>query len=97
MKAVEAPEDSIVMEILEPWKEWKMVDNHTFGKDRGSIPMIADLRSLHPYFRDKIALLIRKCEAKGITLAVVESYRTHAKQSEYYSMGRKYTRSAGGK
>lgn len=78
-------------------KEWKTVENHTFGKDRGNIPMIADLNSLHPYFRDKINTLIANCKAKGIELAVVESYRTHAKQSEYYSMGRKYTRSAGGK
>lgn len=79
------------------WRSWKTVENHSFGKDRGSIPMIADLQSLHPYFRDKIALLIRNCKAKGIELAVVESFRTHAKQSEYYTMGRKYTRTPGGK
>ncbi|HYG01681.1 MAG TPA: M15 family metallopeptidase [Chryseosolibacter sp.] len=90
--------DSI--EAFEPeniWRSWKTVENHSFGKDRGNIPMIADLQSLHPYFRDKITLLIRNCRAKGIELAVVESYRTHAKQSEYYTMGRKYTRTPGGK
>jgi hypothetical protein len=79
------------------WKQWKTVENFTFGKDRGNLPMIADLNSLHPYFRDKIYQLVRNCKAKGIELAVVESYRTHAKQSEYFNMGRKYTRSAGGK
>lgn len=79
------------------WKNWKTVENHTFGKDRGDLAMIADLNSLHPYFRDKINTLIANCQAKGIELVVVESFRTHAKQSEYYTMGRKYTRSAGGK
>jgi hypothetical protein len=79
------------------WKQWKTVENHTFGKDRGNIPMIADLQSLHPYFRDKISILIANCKAKGIELAIVESYRTHAKQSEYYQMGKKYTRTPGGK
>lgn len=79
------------------WLGWKTVDNYAFGKDRGQIPMIADVHSLHPFFRDKIIQLIKNCKAKGIELAVVESYRTHAKQSEYYGMGRKYTRSAGGK
>lgn len=81
----------------EVWKEWKTVDNFAFGKNRGDLPMIADLNSLHPYFRDKIYQLIKNCKAKGIELAVVESYRTHAKQQEYYTMGRKYTRTAGGK
>jgi hypothetical protein len=89
--------DTVVVQITEAWKDWKTVENHTFGKDRGNLPMIADLRSLHPFFRDKISQLIRNCKAKGIQLAIVESYRTHAKQSEYYSMGRKYTRSTGGK
>ena len=82
---------------LEPWRQWRTVENFAFGKDRGSLPMIADLNSLHPYFRDRIYQLINNCRAKGIELAVVESYRTHAKQSEYFHMGRKYTRSAGGK
>jgi hypothetical protein len=89
--------DSSVVRIEEVWKQWKTVENHSFGKDRGNLPMIADLHSLHPYFRDKVQQLIRNCKAKGIELAVVESFRTHAKQSEYYTMGRKYTRSAGGK
>jgi hypothetical protein len=82
---------------VEVWKEWRTVENHTFGKDRGNIPMIADLKSLHPYFRDRVSKLIANCKAKGIELAIVESFRTHAKQSEYYKMGKKYTRSAGGK
>jgi hypothetical protein len=89
------PNDSL--RYLEPWRDWTTVENHTFGKDRGTLPMIADLRSLHPFFRDRIAMLVRNCKAKGIELAVVESYRTRVKQSEYYSMGRKYTRSTGGK
>jgi peptidoglycan L-alanyl-D-glutamate endopeptidase CwlK len=82
---------------VEMWKEWRTVDNFAFGKNRGNLPMIADLHSLHPFFRDKIVQLIKNCEAKGIDLVVVESYRTRAKQKEYYNMGRKYTRSAGGK
>jgi hypothetical protein len=97
VKVIEEASDSLALEITETWREWRTVENHTFGKDRGSLPMIADLRSLHPYFRDKISALIRNCKARGINLEVVESYRTHAKQSEYYGMGRKYTRSAGGK
>jgi len=79
------------------WKNWRTIENYTYGKDRGSLPMIADLNSLHPYFRDKIYDLIAACKAQGIELAVVESFRTHAKQSEYFGMGRKYTRSKGGK
>jgi len=90
-----APE--VVIDTVNGWREWKTVENFTFGKDRGNLPMIADLHSLHPYFRDKISQLIRNCKAKGIELAIVESYRTHAKQAEYFGMGRKYTRSAGGK
>jgi hypothetical protein len=86
-----------VAEDMAVWKEWKTVENHSFGKDRGNIPMIADLKSLHPYFRDKISKLIVNCKAKGIELAIVESFRTHVKQAEYYKMGKKYTRSAGGK
>jgi hypothetical protein len=81
----------------EAWKTWAMVENFTFGKDRGDLPMIADLDALHPYFRDKIATLITLCKAKGIELAIVESYRTHSKQNEYKSMGKNYTRSGGGK
>jgi len=81
----------------EAWKNWTMVENYTFGKDRGNLPMIADLNALHPYFRDKIVTLISMCKAKGIELAVVETYRTHSKQNEYKSMGKNYTRSGGGK
>src|SRR5690606_16504474 len=79
------------------WKDWQLVENYTFGRDRGSIPMIADLSALHPYFRDKIIQLIQLCRKKGIELRVVESYRTHVKQAEYFAMGKKYTRSQGGK
>ena len=79
------------------WKHWTLVENFTFAKDRGNLPMIADLNALHPYFLDKIITLITTCKAKGIQLVVVESYRTHAKQNEYKSMGKKYTRSTGGK
>lgn len=81
----------------EAWKNWSMVENFTFGKDRGNLPMIADLDALHPYFRDKVTTLIAMCKAKGIELAIVESYRTHSKQNEYKSMGKNYTRSGGGK
>lgn len=84
-------------ESLDAWKQWRTVDNYFYGKNRGSLPMIADLDALHPYFRDKVIALISACKKIGITLAVVESYRTHSKQSEYYAMGRKYTSKAGGK
>jgi hypothetical protein len=78
------------------WENWNTVENYTFGKDRGSLPMIADLEALHPFFRDKISQLIAICKTKGIELALVETYRTHAKQNEYKTMGKKYTRSGGG-
>ena len=79
------------------WKDWNTVENFTFGKDRGGLPMIADLTSLHPYFRDQIIKLINTCRRKGIELAVVETFRTRAKQSEYFSMGSEYTLTKGGK
>jgi hypothetical protein len=78
------------------WKTWSYVENYAFGKDRGAIPMITDLNALHPFFRDQITQLIAKCRAKGIELAVVETYRTHAKQHEYTSMGKKYTTARAG-
>lgn len=78
------------------WENWSTVENYTFGKDRGSLLMIADLEALHPFFRDKITQLIAICKTKGIELALVETYRTHAKQNEYKTMGKKYTRSGGG-
>jgi D-alanyl-D-alanine carboxypeptidase len=93
----ELPEQESTPEPEEAWKSWSMVENFTYGKDRGNLPMIADLDALHPYFRDKIITLISMCKAKGIELAIVESYRTHSKQNEYKSMGKKYTRSGGGK
>lgn len=79
------------------WKTWDQVENFAFGKNRGNIPMIADLQALHPFFRDKVIALIQRCKSQGIELAIVETYRTHAKQSEYYRMGRKYTRAKQGK
>jgi hypothetical protein len=94
--AAEQPSFDIV-DTESAWKNWQTVENYQYGKDRGSLPMIADLNSLHPYFRDKIVELIHLCKAQGIELAVVESFRTHAKQAEYFGMGRKYTRSKGGK
>jgi hypothetical protein len=81
-----------IVDTVEAWKRWDLVENFSFGKDRGSIPMIADLQSLHPYFRDKVLELIRLCKSRGIELAIVETYRTATKQNEYRSMGRKYTR-----
>ena len=81
-----------ISDTVDAWRRWELVENYSFGKDRGSIPMIADLQSLHPYFRDKVMQLIRICRSKGIELAIVETYRTATKQSEYRSMGRRYTR-----
>jgi len=89
--------EEVASDTAEAWKTWTSVDNYTFGKDRGAMAMITDLQALHPYFRDKINQLIAACAAKGITLAVVESYRTIAKQNEYKGMGRKYTNSKGGR
>jgi hypothetical protein len=89
-------EEPIFTDTLEAWEQWHTVQNFEFGKNRGHLPMIADLNSLHPYFRDKVARLIEACREKGIELAVVEAYRTKAKQNEYRSMGKKYTRSVGG-
>lgn len=80
----------------ESWRTWKLIHNHEFDTDRGNLPMIADLQALHPYFRDKVIMLIDECKAQGIELAVVETYRTHAKQAEFYKMGKKYTRFKGG-
>jgi hypothetical protein len=79
------------------WKQWKTVDNFYFGKNRGALPMIADLEALHPFFRDKVIELIRICKDAGITLAIVETYRTPSKQAEYFAMGRAYTNTSGGR
>ncbi len=91
------PEFVITIDTINGWKNWSLVNNFTFGKNRGALPMIADVQALHPYFRDKVLELIKQCKANGIELAVVESYRTHAKQHEYKSMGRKYTSSGAGR
>ncbi|MBK7653595.1 MAG: M15 family metallopeptidase [Flammeovirgaceae bacterium] len=88
--------DAETIDNFNNWKNWKTVENYTFGKDRGNLTMIADLNALHPYFREKIITLINACKAKGIELAVVESFRTHSKQNEYKYMGKKYTRTGGG-
>jgi len=85
------------VDTTDGWKNWRLVQNYSFGKDRGSMPMIADLTALHPYFRDKISQLIKICKTKGIELTVVETYRTHAKQHEYKTMGKKYTSSGAGR
>ncbi len=82
---------------LYAWLRWKTIANYAFGKNRGDLPMIADLSALHPYFRDQVLQLIDNCRSKGIELAVVETFRTHAKQNEYKSLGKKYTRSTGGR
>ena len=87
----------IADDAIDGWKEWELVDNFSFGINRGSISMIADLESLHPYFRDKVLELIGICKSKGIEIAIVETYRTPAKQSEYRSMGRRYTRTTAGR
>jgi hypothetical protein len=84
-------------DTVDSWKKWSCVGNHTFGKNRGEIAMITDVNALHPYFRDKVQQLISICKVKGIELAFVETYRTHAKQAEYKGMGKKYTRSGAGK
>jgi len=95
--ALAKPETVTTMDTINGWKEWSYVQNFTYGKDRGAMAMITDLDALHPYFRDRIKQLIIDCEAQGIHLAVVESYRTHAKQNEYKVMGRKYTNSGAGR
>ena len=91
------PEPLIVVDTLDGWKEWSYVENYSFGKDRGAMPMITDLNALHPFFRDRIIELIENCKEKGIELAIVETYRTHAKQHEYKTMGKKYTSSGAGR
>ena len=95
MKASETTVDA-VDSVIE-WKQWRTVNNFYYGKNRGALPMIADTQALHPYFRDKVIELIRVCKEAGITVVVVESYRTPAKQAEYYAMGKKYTSTPGGK
>lgn len=97
IRAVEIQELAIIEDTVNGWKNWDLVGNHTFGKNRGEIPMITDINALHPYFRDKVQQLIILCKAKGIELAFVETYRTHAKQAEYKGMGKRYTRSGAGK
>jgi hypothetical protein len=97
VKTAELASSMIYEDTVNGWKVWTTVGNNTFGKNRGDIPMITDVNALHPYFRDKVQQLIANCKAKGIELAFVETYRTHAKQAEYKSMGKKYTRSGAGK
>lgn len=85
------------VDSINGWKDWRIVENYAFGKDRGGLPMITDLNSLHPFFRDRVLKLVARCKAKGIELAIVETYRTHAKQREYKTMGKKYTSSGAGR
>lgn len=92
-----ATELVITIDTINGWKNWNLVENFTFGKDRGDLSMIADVHALHPYFRDRVIELIKQCKANGIELAIVESYRTHAKQHEYKTMGKKYTSSGAGR
>ncbi len=91
LRAWEIREDSI-----KGWLHWRTVENFYYGKDRGNLPMIADLSALHPVFRDKVLEMIRICSEKGIQLDVVETYRTPSKQLEYKRMGRRYTRTGPG-
>ena len=92
------PEEAeVAPDTVDLWMQWKTVGNYTFGKNRGDIPAICDLSALHPYFRDQVMELIEVCKSKGIELAVVETYRTVAKQNEYKKLGKIYTRSTGGR
>jgi peptidoglycan L-alanyl-D-glutamate endopeptidase CwlK len=91
------PVPEVIPDTVDLWMQWKTVGNYTFGKNRGDIDMICDLSALHPYFRDKVIELIANCRANGIELAVVETYRTVAKQNEYKQLGKIYTRSSGGR
>ena len=95
--SIASVEPDIIIDTINGWKNWITVENFTFGKNRGDLSMIADVQALHPYFRDMVIELIRQCKAIGIDLAVVESYRTHAKQHEYKTMGKKYTSSGAGR
>lgn len=97
-KCFVVPEEvNVTPDTIDLWARWKTVGNFTFGKNRGEIPAICDLSALHPYFRDKVIELIAICKSKGIELAVVETYRTVAKQNEYKKLGKIYTRSTGGR
>ena len=89
-------DSAFMMTENDGWKTWSYVENYEFGSNRGSIPMITDLNSLHPYFRDQVVKLIEKCKARGIELAIVETYRTHAKQHEFKTMGGSYTTAKAG-
>lgn len=91
------PELKVTPDTIGQWMAWKTVANYTFGKNRGDIPMICDLSALHPFFRDRVIELISVCRTKGIDLAVVETYRTVAKQNEYKKLGKIYTRNVGGR
>lgn len=91
------PEVMYVEDTVDGWKQWQLVENFAYGKNRGEMPMIIDLHALHPFFRDKIQTLMAECRKQGIELAIVETYRTHAKQNEYKGMGRGYTSSGAGK
>ncbi len=50
------------------------------------MPMINDLASLHPYFRDKVAQLTQLVKRKASHLAIVELPHS-TKQNEYKTLG----------
>src|SRR5690348_2858270 len=58
------PEGPFIIEIdtVDGWKSWSFVENFAFGKNRGDLPMITDLKSLHPFFRDRVIDLIEACK-----------------------------------
>jgi len=93
----EVPLITAEIDTVDGWKDWSAVENYSFGKDRGALTMINDLRALHPFFRDRVIQLIENCKEKGIDLAIVETYRTQTKQVEYKTMGKKYTSSGAGR
>lgn len=97
VEILEESQPVVTIDTMNGWKTWSYVENYSFGKDRGALPMIADLSALHPFFRDRILELLKICKRKGIELAIVETYRTHAKQHEYKTMGKKYTSSGAGR
>src|SRR5688572_3441849 len=49
---------AIAVDTINGWKQWSLVENFSYGKDRGAMSMINDLDALHPFFRDKINALI---------------------------------------
>jgi len=69
-KPIKSPE----MPHLEPLKEKVVLDT--------TRTVINDLHILHPAFRNKVITLLYECKKKGITLKVVETYRTYERQDK---------------